>query len=77
MYGRRPARSLSQVQSLPRLIRLFYLAFRLFLDGRVPAWLKLIPVGALVYTVWPLDFVPDIFPVLGQLDDLTVILLGL
>jgi uncharacterized membrane protein YkvA (DUF1232 family) len=52
-------------------------AWRLFRDERVPLWTKAIPVLAVIYLISPLDFLPDIVPVLGQLDDLTVILLGL
>ena len=77
MYEPRPARSPMNVQSLPRLIRMFYLTFRLLFDGRVPAWTKLVPLGALAYAVWPLDFVPDLFPLLGQLDDVTIVLASL
>ena len=51
-------------------------AWRLFLDPKVPAAVKLIPVAALVYLISPIDLIPDI-PVLGQIDDLVVILLAL
>jgi uncharacterized membrane protein YkvA (DUF1232 family) len=53
------------------------LAWRLFWDRRVPIWAKGIPLVSLVYVLWPLDFAPDLIPGLGQLDDLTIVLLGI
>jgi uncharacterized membrane protein YkvA (DUF1232 family) len=58
------------------LIRQFRLAWRLLWDPRVPVWTKLVPFGALLYIISPIDFVPDWFLGLGQLDDLGVLLLG-
>ncbi len=52
------------------------LAFRLFADGRVPVVLKaLVPVVALAYVIMPIDLLPDFIPVLGQLDEVAIILL--
>ena len=53
------------------------LALRLIREPAVPLLAKAVPVLAGVYLVWPLDFLPDIFPVLGQLDDLGVVLAAL
>lgn len=54
------------------------LAWRLFRDGRVPLWSKiLIPAAALAYVIFPMDFLPDLIPVLGEMDDLALALLGL
>ena len=53
------------------------LAARLLKDPRVPVYLKLIPFAPLLYVLMPLDLIPDIIPVLGQMDDLGVVLLGL
>lgn len=46
-------------------------------DPRVPLWAKAIPFLALAYIFSPLDFIPDIIPGLGQLDDIGIILAGL
>lgn len=54
------------------------LVWRLLQDDRVPTPLKVvIPLGVALYFVMPLDFIPDFIPVLGQLDDLGVVLLGM
>lgn len=52
------------------------LVFALMRDPEVPVYLKLLPVAALLYVLFPLDFAPDLYPVLGQLDDLTALLVG-
>ena len=54
-------------------IRLVYYLLR---DPDVPFYLKLLPAAALLYVLVPIDFAPDIYPVLGQLDDLTALLVG-
>ena len=61
---------------LAELAQLARLAWRLLLDERVPMHLKLIPVAALVYLVSPLDLVPDVFPLVSQIDDVAVLLLA-
>ena len=58
------------------LIRQARLAWRLMLDSRVPLWVKTIVPASLVYLISPVDFVPDVIPGLGQLDDLAVIVIG-
>lgn len=52
------------------------LVFALIRDPEVPVYLKLLPLAAVIYVLFPLDFAPDIYPVLGQLDDLTALLVG-
>ena len=58
------------------LIRQFRLAWRLLWDPRVSGWTKLVPFFTILYIVSPIDFLPDWFLGLGQLDDLGVLLLG-
>ncbi len=58
------------------LIQQAKLAYNLMLDPRVPALAKLIPIGALAYLFFPIDISPDVVPVLGQLDDVGILLLG-
>ena len=52
------------------------LVFRLLFDPEVPIYLKIVPFISLVYFVIPVDLLPDFAIGLGQLDDLTVILVG-
>jgi uncharacterized membrane protein YkvA (DUF1232 family) len=52
------------------------LVFALIRDPEVPVYLKLLPAAAVLYVLFPLDFAPDFYPVLGQLDDLTALLVG-
>jgi uncharacterized membrane protein YkvA (DUF1232 family) len=43
----------------------------------VPLLLKLIPVLAGAYVISPLDFVPDVLPIIGQLDDIGIVFIAL
>lgn len=54
----------------------FHLIWRLLWDREVPFYLKMIPVAACIYLISPVDFIPDAFLGLGQLDDLGVLLLS-
>jgi uncharacterized membrane protein YkvA (DUF1232 family) len=58
---------------LPRLVRLYW---RLFRDSRVPLWPKALLVGALGYVVLPFDFIPDFLPIIGEVDDLVIVVLA-
>ncbi len=61
---------------LMSIIRTFVVAVRLFFSNRVPGWAKVVPLVALAYVLFPLDFLPDFVPGVGQLDDLTIFLIG-
>ena len=62
------------VWKLPTYARLVWGLMR---DPRTPIGLKAILAAAVAYVVSPLDLVPDAIPILGQADDLTVVLLVL
>lgn len=53
------------------------LALRLVRDPGVPLLTKAVPLLTGLYVISPIDFVPDLLPVLGQIDDLSIVLLGL
>jgi len=52
---------------------LLLLCTRLMVDPRVPAKERLLVAGAIVYAFMPLDFIPDMLPFVGQVDDLYLI----
>lgn len=59
------------------LIQRAKLIWRLMGDKRVNIFLKILPVGALVYLVSPIDLISGLaLPVIGALDDAAVIWLG-
>ena len=67
--------------SFPALIRSVYsnarLATRLVREPRVPALLKALPIVGLAYVISPIDLIPDLIPLLGQVDDLSLILMAI
>lgn len=59
---------------LPNMVRLLGGLLR---DVRVPTAEKALFVAAIVYVISPLDLIPDVFPFIGQVDDLYVVALVL
>jgi uncharacterized membrane protein YkvA (DUF1232 family) len=59
---------------LPNMARLLG---RLLKDMRVPTAEKALFVAAIIYFVSPIDLIPDVFPFIGQVDDIYVIALTL
>jgi len=45
-------------------------------DSRIPFWLRGIPPALILYLAMPLDIIPDFIPVLGQIDDVLVVLIA-
>jgi uncharacterized membrane protein YkvA (DUF1232 family) len=64
-------------KSLPQVWCTGRLALRLVRDPRVPTAAKLLFGAAVLYMLSPIDVVPDWLPVLGQADDLVVLMAGL
>jgi len=52
---------------LPNMVKLLG---KLLTDKRVPTTEKALFAAAIIYVIVPLDFIPDVFPFIGQIDDL-------
>ena len=46
-------------------------------DPRVPWYAKALALGVAAYAFSPIDLIPDFIPVLGLLDDLIIVPLGI
>lgn len=57
---------------IPNYVKLLY---RLIRDGRVMTREKLMLLGTVAYVLSPLDFLPDMIPFVGQIDDLLLVAL--
>ena len=75
--GRSPMTWLLRPAMLRTLWAHLRLAVRLVREPSVPIALKALLALPLFYVVWPIDVLPDLVPLLGQLDDLGVLLLAL
>jgi len=62
------------LRHLPNFARLYW---RLFRDRRVSILPKALLVLTLVYVISPFDVIPDFIPVIGEMDDVAVVLSGL
>jgi uncharacterized membrane protein YkvA (DUF1232 family) len=62
-----------RARELGREVYALYFACR---DPRVPWYAKALAVGVVAYAFSPIDLIPDFIPVLGYLDDLILIPLG-
>jgi len=59
-------------------IRVYLLAlWKLFRHPETPRAARWVAIAVIAYAVSPIDLVPDFIPVLGQLDDLILIPLGI
>jgi uncharacterized membrane protein YkvA (DUF1232 family) len=62
---------------LRNLVSQVRLTSRLLREPRVPLYIKAVPVLAALYIISPFDVVPDMLPIVGQLDDLGLLLIAL
>jgi uncharacterized membrane protein YkvA (DUF1232 family) len=62
------------IRQIPAYLRLLA---GLLVDGRVGRTDKLLVAGAFAYLLAPIDFIPDIIPFLGQVDDLFLVITAL
>ena len=61
------------VKAVPQIAKL---AWRVVRDDRVPVWIRGGLVGTVAYLIMPFDLIPDWIPVLGEVDDLFVMTIG-
>ena len=59
---------------LPNMVMLLG---RMLKDARVPTAEKALFLGAIVYVISPIDFIPDVLPFIGQVDDIYLVALTL
>src|ERR671927_100641 len=62
-----------RARRLKREVYALYLAYR---DPRVPWYARLLAACVVGYAFSPIDLIPDVIPVLGYLDDLILVPLG-
>ena len=60
-----------------RLINSISLIWKLMTDKRVPFIIRMAIPLALIYVISPVDFLPDLIPFAGRLDDLLALAIGL
>jgi uncharacterized membrane protein YkvA (DUF1232 family) len=68
---------MAKVGVMGSLLGQLRLTVRLLRDPAVPLLVKAVPVAAAAYLMWPLDVLPDILPIVGQLDDIGIVTLAL
>lgn len=61
-------------KSIKRDVHALYLSAR---DPRVPWYAKAVALAVAAYALSPIDLIPDFIPVLGYLDDLVIVPLGI
>ena len=71
---RNMAEAIGVARKLPTYARL---GWGLARDPRVPTQQKLVLGGIAAYLAFPIDVIPDFIPVIGELDDLAVLIFGL
>ncbi|MET3941533.1 uncharacterized membrane protein YkvA (DUF1232 family) [Paenibacillus sp. PvP094] len=64
----------AMAREIKRNVFVLYLAYK---DPRVSWYAKLFAVGVVAYAFSPIDLIPDFIPVLGYLDDLIIVPLGI
>lgn len=75
LLSNRTKRLARRIGALPARRKL-RLARALMTDPRIPLAVRLVPPLVVLYLSLPLDLVPDFIPVLGQVDDIVVLVLA-
>jgi len=74
MWVNAKARAQGWARTVKRDAHALYLAAR---DPRVPWYAKALALAVAAYAASPIDLIPDFIPVLGYLDDLLIVPLGI
>jgi len=61
-------------KQLKQQIYVLYLAYK---DERVPWYAKLLAASVVAYAFSPIDLIPDFIPILGYIDDIIIVPLGI
>ena len=64
----------AMAREIKRNVFVLYLAYK---DPQVSWYAKLFAIGLVAYAFSPIDLIPDFIPVLGYLDDLIIVPLGI
>jgi uncharacterized membrane protein YkvA (DUF1232 family) len=67
-------RSRVWARAIKRDVHALYLSAR---DPRTPWYAKAVAAGVAAYALSPIDLIPDFIPVLGYLDDIVIVPLGI
>ncbi|QGQ47990.1 YkvA family protein [Metabacillus sediminilitoris] len=60
-------------KNLKKQVFILYFAYK---DDRVPLYAKLFAICVVAYAFSPIDLIPDFIPILGFIDDLIIVPLG-
>ena len=71
------ARKLLRAANAARLATYLIALWKLFKHPQTPRSAKLVAIAVLAYVLSPIDLIPDFIPLLGQLDDLVIVPLGI
>lgn len=78
MAGMSEVKLRSRMKNLLMFVpNLVLLCARLMIDPRVPATERVLVAGAILYALIPLDFIPDVLPFVGQIDDAYLVSISL
>jgi uncharacterized membrane protein YkvA (DUF1232 family) len=67
----------ARAKFLRKLWRDGRLTWRLFRDHRTPLRSKLILIGTVLLVISPVNWIPNLIPVLGQLEDVALLSIGM
>jgi len=72
------AKILEKLKGMARSIKQnVFVLFLSYKDSRVPWYTKLFTICVVAYAFSPIDLIPDFIPILGYLDDLIIVPLGI